>query len=656
MALVGNERIQVLDRVTGEEHFSIPTPPSVLTGGTLCWHPDSIQMLVATDESGKAVAWNTISGERVRQYHVPSPPLSIHYDLSGRYLFANSIWSGRVEVIDVESQEVLLRLAGHVKESIGSDLEGNLLFCDRDVAGQPALWTLRKESGTSLLETIAGPEIQRHGSAMSPDGKWLAISHPFGLELFSTKSHRCLVDLPIGENAFGWMHFDRNQNLWYGLEGGLLQMDLRSPGEIEPKWVATEKDFHVLAVDATGSKKLVTDGQLVKLQDIAQTSDGVVLGEWVDARSAVFSHDGRWVAVAAWNRGAGIRVWDVQTHEPLATLPVGLQSTLAVSPDSRWLFASSSGGSLWDTSTWKRRHAFQSPESAALGFGFAFTNDSRSCAYSNGNGQIRFLELDSMRASKVLHLPGQSHARNIALSRDSQRLYALGGGDFSSIRWWDLERGSGEGKTSLDSKSEEEAPNEEKEEQWTFRGDVIPWLSQRRHEQELAKAGASKDWGKALQSIQRGLRLDPNHPRLRSELAWLLLLGPTGIRNDRMAFRIVQSLDGDDPDTILALGLALVRNGHANKARSILRWKTREETTFQASCRHLILSLCHASLEETELAKDNLKKGIALGAESSATPFERVAWDRLRDATEASLGRMISSESSAKVGSSTNTE
>ncbi len=420
--------------------------------------------------------------------------------------------------------------------------------------------------------------------------------------------------------------------------------------------MATEKDFHVLAVDATGSKKLVTNGVFIKLQDIAQTSDGVVLGEWVDARSAVFSHDGRWVAVAAWNSGNGIRVWDVQTHEPLATLPVGFQSTLAVSPDSRWLFASSSGGSLWDTGTWKRRHDFQSPESAALGFGFAFTNDSRSCAYSNGNGQIRFLDLESMRASKVLHLPGQSHARNIALSRDSHRLYALGGSDFSSIRWWDLEQESGEEKTSLQSKSVEETPNEEKEEQWTFRGDVIPWLSQRRHEQELVKAGVSKDWGKALQSIQRGLRLDPNHPRLRSELAWLLLLGPAGVRNDRMALKIVQSLDGDDPDTILALGLAFVRNGQASKALSLLRWKTRDETAFQTSCRYLILSLCHASLEESDLAEDFLKKGMTLGAESSATPFERVAWDRLRDATEGSLGRTISSKSSTKVGSSAKTD
>ncbi len=97
--------------------------------------------------------------------------------------------------------------------------------------------------------------------------------------------------------------------------------------------VATSHDGRVVAAT-------FPDGPVVLHRD--RPVRPVRLGRQWDVRTMAVSPDGRWVAASSFWTGQGTRVYDATTGRPLARVP-GDQSTTTFSRDGRWLMAISAG-------------------------------------------------------------------------------------------------------------------------------------------------------------------------------------------------------------------------------------------------------------------------------------------------------------------------
>jgi WD40 repeat protein len=140
---------------------------------------------------------------------------------------------------------------------------------------------------------------------------------------------------------------------------------------------------------------------------------------------------------------ATIRVWDTVTGQAVCTAEGDLEgvSSLALSPDSRWLAAGTNRGHsfLWDAANSRLVHrlpAFQEFED--MRSEVAFSPDGRLLAVVAGAPTVPVFETGSGQVRFVLE-GHQRTVRHVAFSPDSQRLVSASADD--TVRLWELVTG-----------------------------------------------------------------------------------------------------------------------------------------------------------------------------------------------------------------------
>src|SRR5262249_11950865 len=89
----------------------------------------------------------------------------------------------------------------------------------------------------------------------------------------------------------------------------------------------------------------------------------VPLARQEGVRYCAVSPNGRWVATGTHGtlrEGVGVKVWDAQSGEHVANLPLLVGSDVRFSPDSKWLLTSGGRARLWRTGTWQEGPALGS--------------------------------------------------------------------------------------------------------------------------------------------------------------------------------------------------------------------------------------------------------------------------------------------------------
>jgi WD40 repeat protein len=160
----------------------------------------------------------------------------------------------------------------------------------------------------------------------------------------------------------------------------------------------------------------------------------VRLGPQEDAGAVAVSPDGRWVATGS-QTGAGAKVWDARTGEPVRELvPQEEGVRVSFSPDGRWLATQGSGLRLWAVGSWREGPVL----GGVSGVAFAFSPSENLLAAETGYGAVRLVEPDTGRECARLEDPDQVRVAWACFSPDGTQLLTSGGGDGAWVRVWDL--------------------------------------------------------------------------------------------------------------------------------------------------------------------------------------------------------------------------
>jgi WD40 repeat protein len=146
------------------------------------------------------------------------------------------------------------------------------------------------------------------------------------------------------------------------------------------------------------------------------------------------SPDGRWVATGS-QTGAGVKVWDARTGEPVRELvPQEDGGRVGFSPDGVWLATRGSRLRLWAVGSWQEGPVL----SGVPGPAFAFSPAENLLAAETGYAAVRLVEPGTGRECARLEEPDQVRVTWTCFSPDGTQLLTSGGGDAAWVRVWDL--------------------------------------------------------------------------------------------------------------------------------------------------------------------------------------------------------------------------
>jgi hypothetical protein len=158
----------------------------------------------------------------------------------------------------------------------------------------------------------------------------------------------------------------------------------------------------------------------------------VVLQPQIDMRAAAISPDGRFAATSSHNGPGGVKLWHAKDGSPIKELPVGRFAGAVFSPDGKWLAVrGSNGGRILTVGTWEERSA------VGLWTCIAFSPDSRLLAVGTREGVFRLLDPATGREKARLEDPNQNAAGWLGFTPDGARLVTVSD-DGQAIQIWDL--------------------------------------------------------------------------------------------------------------------------------------------------------------------------------------------------------------------------
>ncbi len=450
LAAIGKGNIWVINTETGSVEWKLPLTGSIAWAD---WHPDGRLLAVTINRERKIYLWD------IDTKKLALPPLEGHkndglilrFDPSGERLLSSDWW-GTWRLWDVHTGRQLLTMPAG-----GTCLQFNrgdsLVAAD---AAFPRLRLFRYRPGQEFRTLVPSRDPRREDallaatSAIDPQGRLLAVSTHDGIALLDVARGEEIALLPLHGNRP--LIFEPSGELLTTGASGLLSWPVRfdsasgrrSYGPPKALTVRTRPEGHgassdgrVLAILSGNPAACVLHRERLAGSILKDTQDQrlVRLGSQEDVRHCAVSPDGAWVATGTHHlsAGAGAKVWNTQTGDHVADLPVAGLCQVGFSPDGKWLATTGGGLRLWHVGSWEPGPTLSSSIRAY----FAFSPDSSVVAVEDDPGIVRLMAADTGRELARLMAPVECRLLPRCFTPDGRQLIVFGN-DFQAFYLFDL--------------------------------------------------------------------------------------------------------------------------------------------------------------------------------------------------------------------------
>ena len=368
-----------------------------------------------------------------------------------------------------------IHLPGNVNALSASPLDPKVV-ATATANGRLGLWNILSREQTS---EFPNPDPDIRALAFGPNGNWLVTLPLNGeIQFWDTQRAKLLSNLFFFRNSLDWILATPDGRV-DGSLGGLRGVYAQTPRTFETRPLppsqhvvglfaqlfpsageshaetqagaapastaerqipgtagAAKVQFPQLELQTGNAKAIASVIWGPKKQWVASLSDDGFIRLWdastghqlrssaVSGRSAIGSHDGKWIAISS---AQGVQIWDVAKWEPGGLLPPDSSYVLAFSADSSQVLTATPNGDLylWDTGTWRQVEKISPPDHAsgmsAVGLedGFAVALGRTECKFEKTGAHC------SSSGVRISHLDKKGSPSDWLKLADNQTLVSL---------------------------------------------------------------------------------------------------------------------------------------------------------------------------------------------------------------------------------------
>ncbi len=603
-------KVYILDAKTGKELSSIPE-----AGLAVAWHPSG-NYLALVCAAHEIHVWDLIRSKRMsvlKGWH--NGGLHLAFTPDGERLLSNG-WENVTRVWDWRTGRQLLQMKG--RSSLCCRADGRLLASEGSRLSLIELTTGR-EFRSLVQQSNAGNDVDYWGICVHPGGRLAVAAMADAARLFDLDTGEEVAALPAP--GFGNLFQGKDALLTNGTAGLFrwpIQVDRVKPN----RWrIGPPKQLHygtksVINCDKRGE----IIGQSMRLgANVVRPGKGTTfLGPQPDTRCVAISPDGKYAATGSHLGDEGIGVWDTETGRLLHRIPVGGMAQAAFSPNGEWLeVVGSRCRRLLKVGTWEERplptYGIFSPDGYLL-----------AAEAETETGAIRLIMFTTNREIARLDNPNPGRIGLPAFTPDGSKV--LHPGDDNAYHLWDLRAIRAqlvEIGLDWDAPPLPPAPPPASE---SLQIDVdLGDYRQMEEAAALVRQAASQILSKkeidGLATLNKAVRIAPNHAMAHNNLAWLLLTGPKKLRDPvRAEAEARRAIALEDYQSIYhnTLGVALYRNGKFAEAVLELERALRKGKGQADSFDLFFLAMCHHRLGDADKAKDYRARAVEWFAKNKA--------------------------------------
>jgi WD40 repeat protein len=399
------------------------------------WHSDGDLLAFGCEDSNLYI-YNTAVGQQhaILRGH-QAAPIVLAFAAGGDLLVSWS-WDGTTRLWDPWGRRELCRFAG-LTQHVSRD---GFRLAHR--AGRKfSIWEVVPSRELRSLPRHQPHERGDYGNgSFSPDGRWLAIGTRMGLRLWDLALER-EVDVPQMPAVIDVEFLSGKPALLTSGAAGLFRWPWRHDGgvfRIGPgQELSRAGSLGHISIDQEGRNLTAVDyrgGWALNLEDSSPTAR---LLRHANATWAATSPDGRYAATGS-HHARGVKLWDLQTYEELASSPLipdHAGARVLFNPNGRWLVTTMPDFRFWRTGTWELVREFRR-EQGVFNEGIAFSRDCRLMALAMSLSSVHLVEPTTGQVLAELQAPEVGPISWMCFSPDGGHLVVEAwSGD---VRIWDL--------------------------------------------------------------------------------------------------------------------------------------------------------------------------------------------------------------------------
>ncbi len=635
-----SKSVQVINLETGE--LKMQLPPVVGLGKIFAWHPNSRFLAIGPYADG-IVIWNVATGSRLTTLAQVDGEMDFCFSSTGDRLLTYNIWRMQLNLWNVSNRKIELSQTGQVFAALSPSRSGGFHLLQQLDTGQITHVVVESPRICRVVPIIheSTAETYNFDLAFSGDGRLLALAHEGSVDIFSAQLLFLLGRLVTGP---GFVQFDAKGSLLTLNKAGLYQWPVSQPESLlqsdgstanlafgPPQFVGNFLNNSTFEISRDSKTIAVTDGDGALIWKPESSTRLRTNRSHPDVRRLSLSPDGRRLATGGWN-GGKVCIWDTASGELIRVIPEPDCCLVHYSPNGKWLVTNSDDVRIRDAETDKVLHTLHVLGRSSAGVFVCFSPDSNMMAVSDANGEVHLFDPATGVEFAMLTTTGPQHVCNMAFDPEGNHLAVLSAS--GSIGIWDLvaihdelkQRGLDWSK-KIDSVECLASGARESNIKELKPIDQVDFLLDERfrqveaEEQVLrARAAAEKfDFESARAALARAIELQPSNPSSCNDLAWLLVAGPLPLRDPITALDLAQGVmkserltDNERPTFANTLGVACYRAERFEEAIEMLQQSLAIQPPETQAFDLLFLSMCHARLGDTQVARSQFDQAQVL--------------------------------------------